>query len=492
MSAERFIVIRGARQHNLKNIDLVLPKEKLIVITGISGSGKSSLAFDTLYAEGQRRYVESLSAYARQFLGRLDKPDVDFIEGLSPAISIDQKAMHHNPRSTVATVTEIYDYLRLLFARVGTPHCHKCGRPIVRQTPEQIVDQILNLPEGTRIHVLAPVVRGRKGTYGHLFEEIRRQGFVRVRVDGQVMTVDEALQLQLDRYKQHWIDIVVDRIVVKPEVRSRLHDSVETALKAGQGIVVVQLVDGTWDWGSGTGKLIERKVSPKSQVPSPPNGELIFSEHFACPECGINIPELQPRNFSFNSPYGACPGCDGLGTKAEFDPDLIIPNKNLSIADGAIAPWKLYTSNYKREILKAVAEAYGFTIHTPIKDLTKEQLNALLYGTDRPVRVSYFNRYGRYRTLMTYFEGIIPILQEDYRDGDDEWQEELRKFMALRPCPTCKGTRLKPESLAVTVRAAIEPKSPLLFPSDEPIEWDEGRGMRRIKCPFTHAPRPVN
>ncbi len=501
MSAERFIVIRGARQHNLKNIDLVLPKEKLIVITGISGSGKSSLAFDTLYAEGQRRYVESLSAYARQFLGRLDKPDVDFIEGLSPAISIDQKAMHHNPRSTVATVTEIYDYLRLLFARVGTPHCHKCGRPIIRQTPEQIVDQILSLPEGTRIHVLAPVVRGRKGTYGHLFEEIRRQGFVRVRVDGQVMTVDEALQLQLDRYKQHWIDIVVDRIVVKPEVRSRLHDSVETALKAGQGIVVVQLVDGTGDEGRGTERI--RRPASRAPRPVPLNGELIFSEHFACPECGINIPELQPRNFSFNSPYGACPECDGLGTKAEFDPDLIIPNKNLSIAEGAIAPWKLYTSNYKREILKAVAEAYGFSIHTPIKDLTKEQLNALLYGTDRPVRVSYVNRYGRYRTVMTYFEGIIPILQEDYQNGDDEFREELRKFMALRPCPACKGTRLKPESLAVTVRAAMEPKSPLPFPADEPMEWDggqgtrdgtewdEGRGTEGEEGRASHAPRPT-
>ncbi|MFN3421039.1 MAG: hypothetical protein ACK40X_04860, partial [Armatimonadota bacterium] len=475
MSSDRYIVIRGARQHNLKNIDLELPKEKLIVITGISGSGKSSLAFDTLYAEGQRRYVESLSAYARQFLGRLDKPDVDFIEGLSPAISIDQKAMHHNPRSTVATVTEIYDYLRLLFARIGTPHCHKCGRPIVRQTPEQIVDQILNLPEGTRIHVLAPIVRGRKGTYGHLFEEIRRQGFVRVRVDGQVMTVDEALQLQLDRYKQHWIDIVVDRIVVKPEVRSRLHDSVETALKAGQGIVTVQIVDGTGDEGQRTEQTADRKTSSHTSRLMSQNNELIFSEHFACPECGTNIPELQPRNFSFNSPYGACPECDGLGTKAEFDPDLIIPNKNLSIADGAIAPWKLYTSNYKKEILKAVAEVYGFSIHTPIKDLTKEQLDALLYGTDRPVRVSYVNRYGRYRTITTFFEGIIPTLQEDYQNGDDEWREELRKFMALRPCPACKGARLKPESLAVTVRAAMQPKSPLPFPADDPQEWDAGR-----------------
>ncbi|GBC98217.1 UvrABC system protein A [bacterium HR17] len=477
MGAERFIVVRGARQHNLKNIDLALPKEKLIVITGISGSGKSSLAFDTLYAEGQRRYVESLSAYARQFLGRLDKPDVDFIEGLSPAISIDQKAMHHNPRSTVATVTEIYDYLRLLFARVGTPHCYKCGRPIVRQTPEQIVDQILSLPVGTRIHVLAPIVRGRKGTYGHLFEEIRRQGFVRVRVDGQVMTVDEALKAQLDRYKQHWIEIVVDRIVVKPEVRSRLHDSVETALKAGQGVAIVQLVNGTEDTGQGAQQAATaQKNSPSVPRPKSPNNELIFSEHFACPECGINIPELQPRNFSFNSPYGACPECDGLGTKAEFDPDLIIPDKNLSVADGAIVPWKLYISNYKKEILKAVAQAYGFSVHTPIKNLTKEQLNALLYGTDRPVRVSYVNRYGRRRTITTYFEGVIPILQEDYRDGDDEWREELRKFMALRPCPACKGARLKPESLAVTVRAATQPKSPLPFPADDPQEWDAGQG----------------
>ncbi|HID08242.1 MAG TPA: excinuclease ABC subunit UvrA, partial [Armatimonadetes bacterium] len=422
----RYITIKGARQHNLKNITLKLPREKLICITGISGSGKSSLAFDTIYAEGERRYVESLSAYARQFLERMDKPDVDFIDGLSPAISIDQKAASRNPRSTVATVTEIYDYLRLLYARVGIPHCPKCGREISKQTTDQIVDQVLALPEGSRIYVLAPLVRGRKGEYRHIFDEVRRQGFVRVRVDGIVRDVNE--EIILDRYKQHWIEVVVDRIVIRADVRSRLADSIEMALKAGKGYVIVhRLMDG--DSGE----------------------DLIFSEHFACPDCGISIGELQPRNFSFNSPYGACPECDGLGTKAEFDPKLVIPDPRLSIAEGAIVPWRSYTSNYKREILKAVAEEYGFSIHTPIKDLTEEQLNAILYGTDRPVQVTYVNRYGRLRTLTTYFEGVINSLQDDYDDSDDEWREELRRFMTTHPCPKCKGARLRPESLAVTI-----------------------------------------
>ncbi len=472
---ERFIHIRGARQHNLKNIDVLLPKEKFIVITGISGSGKSSLAFDTLYAEGQRRYVESLSAYARQFLGRLDKPDVDFIEGLSPAISIDQKAMHHNPRSTVATVTEIYDYLRLLFARVGTPHCPQCGRPIVHQTPEKIVDQVLRLPEGSRIHVLAPVVRGRKGTYAHLLEEIRRQGFVRVRLDGQVLTIEEALKVPLDRYRQHWIEIVVDRLVVRTDIRSRLTDSIETALRAGKGTVIVQVLDSAGE------QSVERLLGTVTGAPRSPDfrSDLIFSEQFACPDCGTNIPELQPRNFSFNSPYGACSECDGLGYKAEFDPDLIIPNPNLSIAEGAIAPWKLYTSNYKRAVLKAVAEAYGFTPETPMKNLNKTQLNALLYGTDRPITVHYVNRHGRFRTITTYFEGIIPILREDYNENGDEWREALRPFTSMKPCSRCNAARLKPESLAVTVRATLRPPSPLPFPSEEPQSWDWGESVWR-------------
>ncbi|MCS7223687.1 MAG: excinuclease ABC subunit UvrA [Armatimonadetes bacterium] len=473
--SERFIHIRGARQHNLKNIDVLLPKEKLIVITGISGSGKSSLAFDTLYAEGQRRYVESLSAYARQFLGRLEKPDVDFIEGLSPAISIDQKGMHHNPRSTVATVTEIYDYLRLLFARVGTPHCPSCGRPIVQQTPEKIVDQVLSLPEGTRVHILAPVVRGRKGTYGHLLEEIRRQGFARVRLDGKVLTIEEALQVQLDRYRQHWIEIVIDRLVIRSDIRSRLNDSVETALRAGKGTVIVQVLDALGD------KSVQRLMKSLAGRPGAPSfdGELVFSEHFACPDCGTNIPELQPRNFSFNSPYGACSECDGLGYKAEFDPDLIIPNPNLSIADGAIVPWKLYTSNYKRAVLKAVADTYGFTLTTPIRELDKNQLNALLYGTDRPVTVQYVNRHGRFRTITTTFEGIIPILKKDYQENGDEWREVLRPFTAMKPCSRCQGTRLKPESLAVTIRATFPPLSPLPFPADDPQEWESGEKVWR-------------
>jgi len=422
----RYITIKGARQHNLKNISLKLPREKLICITGISGSGKSSLAFDTIYAEGERRYVESLSAYARQFLERMDKPDVDFIDGLSPAISIDQGIASHNPRSTVATVTEIYDYLRLLYARVGIPHCPNCGRQISRQSVDQIVDQVLSLPNGTRVYILAPLVRGRKGEYRHLFDEIRRQGFVRVRVDGVIRDVNE--EIELDRYKLHWIEVVVDRLVISDEVRGRLSDSIEMALKAGQGYVIVHRLneDGTGD-------------------------DLMFTEHFACPDCGVSIGELQPRNFSFNSPYGACPHCDGLGSIAEFDPELVIPDTRLSIAEGAIVPWRSYTSNYKREILKAVARAYGFSIHTPIKDLTEEQLNVILYGTDKPVQVTYVNRYGRLRTITTYFEGVINSLQRDYDEGDDEWREQLRRFMRERPCPKCNGARLRPESLAVKI-----------------------------------------
>ncbi|MFA4043577.1 MAG: hypothetical protein HZRFUVUK_000349 [Candidatus Fervidibacterota bacterium] len=422
----RYITIKGARQHNLKNISLKLPKEKLICITGISGSGKSSLAFDTIYAEGERRYVESLSAYARQFLERMDKPDVDFIDGLSPAISIDQRAASHNPRSTVATVTEIYDYLRLLYARIGVPHCPRCGQQISRQSVDQIVDHAMSLPKGTRIYVLAPLVRGRKGEYRHLFEEIRRQGFLRVRVDGVVRDVNE--EIELDRYKMHWIEVVVDRLVIDEGVRGRLADSIETALKAGQGYVIIHRLS---DDGKGT--------------------DMMFTEHFACPDCGISIGELQPRNFSFNSPYGACPHCGGLGSIAEFDPELVIPDPRLSIAEGAIVPWRSYTSNYKREILKAVAKAYGFSIHTPIKDLTKEQLEAILYGTDRPVQVTYVNRYGRVRTITTYFEGVINSLQRDYDEGDDELREHLRRFMSTHPCPKCNGARLKPESLAVKI-----------------------------------------
>ncbi|HIE08856.1 MAG TPA: excinuclease ABC subunit A, partial [Armatimonadetes bacterium] len=425
MAADK-IVIKGARQNNLKNIDLEIPKGKLVVITGVSGSGKSSLAFDTLYAEGQRRYIESLSAYARQFLNPMDKPDVDLIEGLSPAISIDQKWAPRNPRSTVGTVTEIYDYLRLLFARIGVPHCPKCGREVSRQTPQQIVERLLELPEGTRIQVLAPVVRGRKGIYRKLFEEIRRQGFARVRVDGEVLHIEEAERLELDRYRKHDIEIVVDRVVIRPGVKSRLADSIETASKVGKGVVVIEEVD--------TGR------------------EHIFSERFSCPQCGVDLPEMEPRIFSFNSPYGACKTCDGLGVVMEFDPDLVIPDKNLSIAEGAIVPWRGRRSDYKRQVLKAVAEHYGFSIHTPIKDLTKKQLKVLLYGTDEPITVTYRTKFGRIRTVDVYFEGVINSLKWEYESAESDYiREELQKFMAANPCPACKGARLRPESLAVTV-----------------------------------------
>lgn len=425
MAAEK-IVIKGARQNNLKNIDLEIPKGRLVVITGVSGSGKSSLAFDTLYAEGQRRYIESLSAYARQFLNPMDKPDVDLIEGLSPAISIDQKWAPRNPRSTVGTVTEIYDYLRLLFARIGLPHCPKCGREVSKQTAQQIVERLLQLPEGTRVQVLAPVVRGRKGIYRKLFEEIRRQGFARVRVDGEVLHVEEAEKLELDRYKQHHIEIVVDRIVVRAGIKSRLADSMETAAKVGKGMVIIEEVD--------TGR------------------EHMFSEKFSCPQCGVDLPEMEPRIFSFNSPYGACPTCDGLGVVMEFAPALIIPDKKLSIAEGAIAPWRGRRSDYKRQVLKAVAEHYGFSIHTPMKELTKRQFEVLLYGTEEPVTVTYRTRLGRIRTIDTYFEGVINSLKWEYESAESDYiREELQKFMAANPCPECKGARLKSGSLSVTV-----------------------------------------
>jgi len=420
--AGKQIIIRGAREHNLKSIDLDLPRNKMIVITGISGSGKSSLAFDTLYAEGQRRYVESLSAYARQFLGQMDKPDVDYIEGLSPAVSIDQKSTSHNPRSTVATVTEIYDYLRLLFARIGIPHCPQCGREISRQSVESIVDRVMELPAGTRLHILAPLIRGRKGEYRQLFARIRKEGFVRVRVDGELREVSE--DIELDRYKQHWVDVVVDRVVVKPEAMGRISDSVQTALKMGEGIVTIQQLGGE---------------------------ETTFSEHFACVDCGISLEEIEPRMFSFNSPYGACKECNGLGTKDEFDPDLIIPDKNLSLAEGALAPWRRSHSDYKKQILKAVAEHMGFSIYTPIRKLTPEQVKAILYGVDELLPITYTNFHGEVKSYAAGFDGIIGDLKRGYDEYGDDYREELRKYMSTHPCPACQGARLRPESLAVTV-----------------------------------------
>jgi excinuclease ABC subunit A len=427
------IVIRGAREHNLKNIDVEIPRDKLVVITGISGSGKSSLAFDTIYAEGQRRYVESLSAYARQFLGQMDKPDVDYIEGLSPAISIDQKGTSRNPRSTVGTVTEIYDYLRLLYARVGVPHCPQCGREISQQTVEQIVDAILALPEGSRIMIMAPLIKDRKGEHRKIFEDIRKAGYVRVRVNGQVHDVDE--EIELDRYKMHTIEAVVDRLIVGKgtgeEDRSRVADSVETALKLGGGIVMVSDVTG--------------------EQPQ----DMLFSEHFACVHCGVSLPEIEPRTFSFNSPHGACPACTGLGTKMEFDPELIIPNRDLTLGEGAIRPWARESSqDYYTQLLKAVGEHYDIPLDVPARELTPEQLDIILYGgqKDEKILLRYRNQHGRQRVYETTYEGVIPNLERRYKETtSDYWRGQIERYMATLPCPVCEGRRLKPEALAIAV-----------------------------------------
>lgn len=417
------LIVRGAREHNLKNIDLEIPRNKLVVITGISGSGKSSLAFDTIYAEGQRRYVESLSAYARQFLGLMEKPDVDFIEGLSPAISIDQKARSHNPRSTVGTVTEIYDYLRLLYARIGKPHCPKCGRPIERQTAQQIIDQVCALPEGTKVQITAPVVRGRKGEYRHVFEDLKKEGFVRVRVDGVLRTLYE--DIQLDKNKKHTIEIVVDRIEVAPGKRPRIADSIETALKHGGGLVIVEIM----------GKE-----------------ERLYSEHFACPACGISIEELEPRLFSFNSPYGACPTCDGLGVRMVVDPDLVV-DKRKSLRDGALLPWASSKSRWLWAVLDGVCRAYDIDPHVPLGKLPQEKLDILLYGTNgEPVAFTYTTTYGRTRVYHRPYEGLIPVLEQTYREAtSEEVRQGVAQYMSALPCPACEGARLRPEALAVTV-----------------------------------------
>lgn len=416
------IIVKGARVHNLKNIDVTIPRDKLVVITGLSGSGKSSLAFDTIYAEGQRRYVESLSAYARQFLGQMDKPDVDYIEGLSPAISIDQKTTSRNPRSTVGTVTEVYDYLRLLFARVGHPHCPRCGRPISQQTVEQIVDHLLELPEGTRIQILAPVVKGRKGEHTKVFEDIRKNGYVRVRVNGEMREVTE--EIKLDKNKKHTIEVVVDRIIIRPDAASRLADSLELALNLAGGTVLVDVIDGQ---------------------------EMVFSQNFACTECGLSMEEISPRMFSFNNPYGACPECSGLGFKMEIDPDLVIPDRSKSIAEGAIVPWSS-TDSWYFQALANVGDAYGFSVHTPISELTDEQLKVILYGTgDRKINYR-FAKEGRSHVFQAPFEGIVNNLARRYRETNSEWmREEIESFMSSNLCPKCHGARLKPESLAVKV-----------------------------------------
>jgi len=424
------IVIKGAREHNLKNIDLVLPRNRLIVVTGLSGSGKSSLAFDTIYAEGQRRYVESLSSYARQFLGQMEKPDVDYIEGLSPAISIDQKSTSRNPRSTVGTVTEVYDYLRLLYARVGTPHCYQCGREISTQSSEQIVDSIMELPEGTRMVVLAPLVRGRKGEYAKLFEEVAKEGFSRVRVDGE--TKDLSSKIVLDKKRKHTIEVVVDRLAMKPEVRKRLADSVETTLRLSSGIVTV----------------------------STDAAELTFSESFACVYCGLSFEELAPRLFSFNSPYGACPACSGLGEKIEIDPWKVIPDRSKSIAQGAIVPWSRNMGSgrypsmnpYYMQQLERVLRRYRVKTTTPVEQLSDEVLDVILYGTDREQTFAYTTRGGKTWEYRSSFEGVVNNLQRRYSETSSDYvKEEIEKFMSASVCPACKGARLKPEALAVTV-----------------------------------------
>jgi excinuclease ABC subunit A len=431
------IAVRGAREHNLKNINVELPRDKLIVFTGLSGSGKSSLAFDTIYAEGQRRYVESLSAYARQFLGQMDKPDVDVIEGLSPAISIDQKSASKNPRSTVGTITEVYDYLRLLFARVGEQHCPHDGTRLQRQTPQQIVDRILQLQEGTRFQVLAPVVRGRKGEYDTLLEDLSGQGYVRARIDGEVVIIDEFLkrETRLARYEQHKIEVVVDRLVLREGLERRLTDSLETALGLADGVAEVEIVSRDEQAAGDNG-----------------NGTLTFSQHLSCPACGRSYDEPAPRNFSFNSPYGACEACDGLGTTFEIDPELVITDPDLSINAGAIAPWRSAHTQYFSRMLEAVAQEYGIDLDEPWVKLTAKQQKVVLNGTPGKLMVKYTNRYGRQRQYSTEYEGVIPWIKRRHEGSESDWsREQYEGYMRQVPCTACNGARLKPASLAVSV-----------------------------------------
>ena len=422
------LVVRGAREHNLKDVSIELPRNSLVVFTGLSGSGKSSLAFDTIFAEGQRRYVESLSAYARQFLGQMDKPDVDFIEGLSPAVSIDQKSTNRNPRSTVGTITEVYDYLRLLFARAGRPHCPKCGQEVTRQSPQAIVDQILTMPATTKFQVLAPVVRARKGEFLDLFQDLMSQGYSRARIDGEVVALSDAPKLK--KQEKHTIEVVIDRLTAKAESKSRLTDSIETALRLAQGIVILDFVDA--------------KGGDK---------ERIFSEHLACHDCSLSFEELEPRSFSFNSPFGACPDCSGIGTKLEVDIDLVIPDDSISISEGAIAPWSSgHTSEYFTHLLEGLAEEISFKFDVPWKKISEKARNAILNSHEHKVHVKYKNRYGRTRNYSTGFEGVIPFLQRKHSETDSEFsRERYESYMREVPCGTCDGARLKPEVLAVTI-----------------------------------------
>ncbi|QRN80119.1 MAG: excinuclease ABC subunit UvrA, partial [Nocardiopsis sp. BM-2018] len=433
-AADRPVIsVRGAREHNLRDISVELPRDRLVVFTGLSGSGKSSLAFDTIYAEGQRRYVESLSSYARQFLGQMDKPDVDVIEGLSPAISIDQKSASRNPRSTVGTITEVYDYLRLLYARIGVQHCPNDGTRLQRQTPQQIVDRILLLAEGTRFQVLAPVVRGRKGEYQTLLEDLSGQGYVRARIDGETIDIDEFLRRdeRLARYEQHTIEIVVDRLVLREGIERRLTDSLETALQLADGVAEVELV---------------------SRDADAENETMTFSQHLACPSCGTSYDEPAPRNFSFNSPYGACPTCDGLGTTFEVDPELVVPDPDLSVADGAIAPWRSAHTQYFQRMLDSVADENGIDLASPWAMLTAKQQKLLLHGVSGKLTVKYRNRYGRTRTYTTEYEGVIPWIKRRHESAESDWsREQYEGYMREVPCGACGGARLKPATLAVTV-----------------------------------------
>ena len=422
------LVIRGAREHNLKNVSLELPRDALIVFTGLSGSGKSSLAFDTIFAEGQRRYVESLSAYARQFLGQMDKPDVDFIEGLSPAVSIDQKSTNRNPRSTVGTITEVYDYLRLLYARAGRPHCPNCSKAVSRQSPQQIVDQILTMPATTKFQVLAPVIRERKGEFVELFSDLVTQGYSRARVDGETISLSEPPKLK--KQEKHTIEVVVDRLTAKAESKSRLTDSIETALKLASGLVILDFVD-----AKGADK------------------ERTFSEHLACHDCNLSFEELEPRSFSFNSPFGACPECSGIGTKLEVDEELIIPDDQISINDGAIAPWAGgQSSEYFLRLLEALAKEMKFSLDTPWKKLSVKAKEAVINGFEYEVHVKYKNRYGRVRNYSTGFEGVVPFIHRRHSETDSDYsREKYEAYMRETPCNVCKGARLKPEVLAVTI-----------------------------------------
>ena len=426
MEERPVIRVRGANEHNLKNLDITIPRDKLVVFTGLSGSGKSSLAFDTIFAEGQRRYMESLSSYARMFLGQMEKPNVESIEGLSPSIAIDQKTTSKNPRSTVGTVTEIYDYLRLLFARIGIPHCPECGREIAKQSVDQMVDMIMSLPEGTRIQLLAPVVRGRKGQHAKLLEKAKKSGYVRVIIDGNMYMLEETIEL--DKNVKHTIEIVVDRLIIKEGIARRLTDSIETVLHLTEGLLEVDI----------NGK--ERKT---------------FSQNFACPDCGVSINELQPRMFSFNNPFGACPECSGIGIKAEFDSELLIPNRELSLNQGAIvAPGYGSVANpdsYSGKIMRILAERHGFSLDTPINDLPDHILNTILYGDDgQEFRISYEGRFGP-RDYMMKFEGLIPTMQRRYNETPESMRGEYESFMTHSACPVCRGTRLRSEALAVTV-----------------------------------------